>query len=206
VAVNIGRTSRFQLHSGKPRVRKQVAAGVLVFCIFMLTPLVAAYFPLALGSVGQVSLGVVVGVVIGLWWEWIWVSSLLRILRSAAWLDDITLVVRGPYATRRCCLATADQLAIRAPRAWRADPALSGARPARMLRVPQLSASDPATGRTIRLDLVDPATRALLAPAKLTALANAIAAPSPRGRSSTSAWQVAGMLRELAAESDTLRY
>lgn len=179
--VNTGRESRLELHSGRSRGRKRAAVALLLPCMFVLTPLVTVLIGIGLGSVGRAWWGVTAGVAIGLWWEWVWVSSLLRILRSAAWLERVTLVVRGPYATRRCCLATAGQV---------------------RLRVPQLSASDPGTGRTVRLSLVDPATRRLLAPPKLRALADAIAAPSPRGQGSASAWQVAGMLRELAAERD----
>jgi len=177
-----------------------MAAALLLPCIFALTPLVAALIGIGLGSVGLVWWGVIAGVVIGLWWERIWVTSLLRTLRSAAWLEGVTLVVRGPYATRRCCLATASQVAIRSPRTWRADPALRAAHPALTLRGPQLSATDSGTGRTVRLSLVDPAARRLLTPLQLRALADAIGEPSTRDQGSASAGQVAGILRELAAE------
>jgi hypothetical protein len=122
---------------------------------------------------------------------------LLRMLRSAAWMEHTTVVVRGAFTTRRCDLATAVELAIDSV-AEHVSNGHGGSTPTGR-RVPRLCMRDPSTGRWLRLSLVNPATKNLLEPPKLGALADAILAgpqrPDPHARH---AWKIAQGLYSLA--------
>jgi hypothetical protein len=82
MVLRTGRDGRLGLAGAQSRRRKGLAVALLLPCIFVLTPLVATLIGVGLGSVGRAWWGVIAGAVVGLWWEWIWVSTLLRSLRS----------------------------------------------------------------------------------------------------------------------------
>lgn len=117
------------------------------------------------------------------------VWRLLQVVRTAAWLEHTTLVVRSAFITRRCDLATAVELDVRAVPAWSTTK-----------RTPMLIAYDSATGRRARLTLLDPATDQWLDPAKLHALAGAILAGRPRDPGGSPAWRAASALHAVATD------
>lgn len=99
-------------------------------------------------------------------------------LRTGAWLDGTTLLVRGGYTSRRGDLA-------RGPVGLTTDPAS---------RLPVLTAQD-ASGQPVQVLLRDPRRRAPLPPPVLHALANAIMAA---GRQDPAGREAAGNLIALA--------
>lgn len=107
------------------------------------------------------------------------VSGFSMVLRTGAWLEQSTLVVRGAFKSRHFDLASA-------PVRLTAD-SMSG--------LPVLTVQDTA-GRPVSVLLREPAQRVQLAPPKLYALADAVLAS---GRQDLAGWEVAGNLRALAA-------
>jgi hypothetical protein len=99
-------------------------------------------------------------------------------LRTGAWLERGRLVVRSAFSSRSCDLAAST---VRLT----ADPATG---------LPVLVTQDPA-GQPVSLLLCEPGAEALLSPAKLHALADAIVAD---GRQDPAAWEVASNLRTMA--------
>jgi hypothetical protein len=187
------------LHRG-PRPAVKAVFGVLAACVLLIgTPVLgflAAGLVTAVSSASTVgtgkppspnAAGVTVGLVVALVFGLVLLTRLLALLRSAAWLEGSTLVVRGALRSRRYDLATAVGFSRYTTR--------SG--------VPMLIAHDGRTGRKIRLPLRDPGTaRAsapgqLFSPPKLYALADAIAAGGRR--TDPGAVQAANSLRALAA-------
>jgi hypothetical protein len=98
-------------------------------------------------------------------------------LRSAAWLEGTTLVVRRAFGTHRCDLSRSRVCLGTSLGAW------------------YLTAGDAATGQSVRLRLGGAFGRTIEAP-KLLALADVIMAG---GRQDPEAWRVAAGLRERAA-------
>jgi hypothetical protein len=186
------------LHKGQRPAVKAVF-GVLAACVLLIgTPVIGflvAGLVNAASSASTVGTGkppsssgaaVTVGLVVALLFGLALLTRLLALLRSAAWLEGSTLVVRGALRSRRCDLATAVRFS----------------RYTTKFGVPMLIAHDGRTGRRIRLPLRDPgAARAsspgqLFAPPKLYALADAIVAGGRR--TDPEAVQVANSLRALA--------
>jgi len=98
-------------------------------------------------------------------------------LRSAAWLEGATLVVRRAFSTRRCDLSRSRVCLSTSLGAW------------------YLTAGDAATGQSVRLGLAGAFGRTIGA-SKLLALADVITAG---GHQDPEAWRVAAALRERAA-------
>lgn len=116
-------------------------------------------------------------------------STILRIVRYAMWLDGTVVVERGAITTHRVDLATAELTENRGTvPVQRDDPPREGSGPA------VIYARDPRTGRTISISVND-------SPAdELTAIANAIMArrrPGDPGYEQAEA--LARKLREMAA-------
>jgi hypothetical protein len=186
------------LHTG-PSPAVKAVFGVLQGGVLLIgTPIIGI---LAAGLINAVSsastagtgrapsssgVAVFVGFVVALLFCLVFLTRLLWLLRSAAWLEGSTLVVRGALRSRRCDLASA----------------VGFSRYTTMFGVPMLTARDGRTGRRIRLPLRDPGTaRAfspgrLYPPPKLYALADAIVAGGRR--MDPEAVQTANSLRALA--------
>ncbi|HEY2576486.1 MAG TPA: hypothetical protein VGI74_09280 [Streptosporangiaceae bacterium] len=111
-------------------------------------------------------------------------TGFLMVLRTGAWLDHSTLVVRGAFKSRHFDLASA-------PVRLTAD---------RMSGLPVLTAQD-TVGRPVSVLLRESAERVPLAPPKLYALANAVLAT---GRQDPAGWEVAGNLRALAGAAPVI--
>ncbi|MBG6093523.1 hypothetical protein [Actinomadura viridis] len=124
------------------------------------------------------------------------------LVRSAAWLDRTTLVVRGTVRTHRCELALAERFQIEYVAETTAVPM-----PFVTLivptgrRIPMLTIKRPEGGRKMRLSLIDPSTKDLLPAEKLAALADAITYGRQHGTDSAQAWQTANRLRGMAGHA-----
>ncbi|MCI4064435.1 hypothetical protein MRQ36_18240 [Micromonospora sp. R77] len=114
---------------------------------------------------------------------------LLRILRTAAWLDGTRARVRGALVTRTVDLATADVSAGAVPYRAGSDA---------VARVPTLVARDPADGRRVTIPLQGMGL-ATLPGYELRALADAITAGRPDDGRHADAHALAGQLRAMAA-------
>jgi len=188
--------NRIPLHSGLSRGTKIVLGGCLIGAALILAPLLGLIAGALTYAIAAHAAAVMVGVVVALVFGAMLVGRLLWILRSAAWLERTTLVVRGPLTTRRCDLATAVRLSLDDVPETTTVPVAGGVLVTGTgRRIPRLTVHDAATGRRLRLPLHDPATHAPLAPPKLAALADAIQAgrrPEPQ------AGRVASVLRAMA--------
>ncbi|SCL19903.1 hypothetical protein GA0070624_1866 [Micromonospora rhizosphaerae] len=112
----------------------------------------------------------------------------LRVLRTAAWLEGTRAHVRGVLGTRAVDLAAAEVTA--GAVGYRAgDEAV--------VRVPTLVARDPGTGRRVTIPLRGMGL-ATLPPHELRALADAITAGRPTGGRHDEAHALAGRLRTMA--------
>ena len=135
----------------------------------------------ALGSARFVGLCGLPVVLLGLY-------LLLRVLRTAAWLDGTRASVRGALGTRTVDLATAE--------------VRGGALVHRVgdgaVRVPTLIARDRDSGRQVTVPLRGMGL-ATLPPYELRALADAITAGRPTGGRDADAHALAGQLRTMAA-------
>lgn len=186
------------LHTG-PRPAVKAVFGVLAACVLLIgTPVIGFLVAGMISAVSSVSTvgtgkpasssaaGATVGVAVALLFGILLLTRLLALLRSAAWLEGSTLVLRGGLRSRRYDLATAVRFGRYTTK--------SG--------VPVLTARDGPTGRRIRLPLRDPGTAGasspgqLFAPPKLYALADAIVAGGRR--TDPEAVQAANSLRALA--------
>jgi hypothetical protein len=117
----------------------------------------------------------------------------LKLLRTAAWLDGSTLRLRGAVRTRSVDLATADVSAgVAESRVGDDD-----ARYVRVSRVPTLVARDRASGRRVVLQLRGLGLNTLPA-YELRALADAMTVGRPEEGRDADAHVVAGQLRALA--------
>ncbi|MBY8872235.1 hypothetical protein K7640_10325 [Micromonospora sp. PLK6-60] len=120
-------------------------------------------------------------VLLGIWF-------VLRVLRTAAWLDGTRAEVRGAFLTRTVDLATAEIGAGAA--AYRTGDES-------MLRVPTVVARDPGSGRQVTIPLRGMGL-ATLPPHELRALADAMTTGRPTGGRDADVHALAGQLRELA--------
>ncbi|MFI7425500.1 hypothetical protein ACIBPB_00790 [Micromonospora sp. NPDC049836] len=116
---------------------------------------------------------------------------LLRVLRTAAWLDGTRASVRGALGTRTVDLATAE---VRGGGVLRHPVGDEAA-----VRVPTLVARDPDSGRRVTVPLQGVGLTAL-PPYELRALADAITAGRPTGGRDADAHALAGQLRTMAAD------
>ncbi|MFC4020424.1 hypothetical protein ACFOW4_21120 [Micromonospora sp. GCM10011542] len=116
----------------------------------------------------------------------------LRVLRTAAWLDGTRARVRGAFGSRTVDLATADieagMVTYRQARDGRRDT---------VQRVPTLVARDPETRRRITIPLRGMGL-ATLPPYQLRALADAMTAGRPAGGRDGEAHALAAQLRAMA--------
>jgi len=194
---------RLELHSGLSRGTKIFLGVFLVGLLVVAAPSLGLIAGALTYTLASHAAGVIVGIAVTLVTDLVLVITLLTVLRAAAWLDQTTLVVRGAFTTRRCDLATGRGLHLDAVAETANTPAPGG-----MLvmstgrQLPRLTASDAITGQRVRLVLRDPATRKLLAPQKLYALAEAIL--TGRGQE-PGAWQVADGLRAMADPRTSIR-
>ncbi|MFG3600817.1 hypothetical protein [Micromonospora chersina] len=120
-------------------------------------------------------------VLLGLW-------LVLRVLRTAAWLDGTRASVRGALGTRTVDLATAEV---------RGGTVAHRVGDDGVVRVPTLIARDRDSGRRITIPLQGPGLGSL-PPAELRALADAIAAGRPDQGRDADAHALAGRLRGMA--------
>ena len=114
----------------------------------------------------------------------------LRVLRTAAWLDGTRASVRGALGTRTVDLATAEVLGGTVAHRVGDDG---------VVRVPTLIARDRDSGLRITIPLQGPGLGSL-PPAELRALADAIAAGRPDQGRDADAHALAGRLRGMAAD------
>ncbi|HEY3682607.1 MAG TPA: hypothetical protein VGL93_06185 [Streptosporangiaceae bacterium] len=186
-----------ELHSGLSGATKGVLGCLLVFCVVVLVPILAAICA-AFASLASVVLAWVVGLLIAFGTWALVVGRLLWVLRSAAWMEGSTLVVRGAFTTRRADLARTPRIILDSVAETTSVPVGGSAMVvATGRRIPRLTAFDPA-GKAVRLNLVNPSARQWLAPPKLLALAGAIvSAPRPEPLAAE-AWRVASGLRAMA--------
>jgi hypothetical protein len=186
-----------ELHSGPSGATKGVLGCLIVFCVVILVPILAALCA-ALASLASPVLAWVVGVVIALGTWALLASRMMWVLRSSAWLEGSTLVVRGALTTRRADLARTPRVILDSVAETTSVPVGGTAvAVATGRRIPRLTAFDPA-GKAVRLNLINPSGRQWLAPAKLHALAGAIvSAPRPEPQAAQ-AWYVASGLRAMA--------
>lgn len=165
----------------------------------MLLIVLILFIFLCVAAVGGASGSSVGGLVVGagclLLFGGLIVPLFLTVFRNAAWLEGTTLVVRKPFVTRRCDLATAQLWADSVPEYTSAG---NGVTTATGRRIPRLRAQDSATGKPAEIQLHDPATRNLLAPQGLLALANAISAGRRPEPDEWRAQQIANALRAMA--------
>jgi hypothetical protein len=188
---------RIQLHSGLSRSAKIVLGSILLVAALVLAPLLGLIAGALTYALASHVAGVIVGVVVALVFAAMLVGRLLWVVRSAAWLESTTLVVRGALRTGRCDLATAARVSLDDVPETTTVPVAGGVLVTGTgRRVPWLTAHDAANGRRLRLPLRDPATRAPLTPPKLDALADAIQAGR---RQEPRAGQVARTLHAMAA-------
>lgn len=189
-----GLPNRTPLHSG-------VSTGVKIFfsvvCILMLlvgVPVLTAImwvmtrFFSSGGPAAAVAVVVAAGSGFGL------IASLLRVLRTGAWLEGTTLVARGTFTTRRCDLATASQVVLDSVAETTSVPVGSTV----MViptgrRIPRLNAYQAGSGHPVRTQLSY--AGGPLAPPKLLALSGAILAG---GRTDPVSLQTAAILRAWA--------
>lgn len=115
---------------------------------------------------------------------------LLRVLRTAAWLDGTRASVRGALGTRTVDLATAEV---------RGGALVHRVGDGAAVRVPTLIARDRDSGRQITVPLRGMGLAAL-PPSELRALADAITAGRPTGGRDADAHALAGQLRTMAAD------
>ncbi|WP_141714687.1 hypothetical protein [Micromonospora mirobrigensis] len=113
----------------------------------------------------------------------------LRVLRTAAWLDGTRVRVRGAVGSRTVDLATAEVTA--GATGYRAGEDA-------VVRVPTVVARDPATGRRVTVPLRSPGL-ATLPPHELRALADAMTSGRPTGGRDSDVHALAGQLREMAS-------
>ncbi|MFE9958230.1 hypothetical protein [Micromonospora sp. NPDC005299] len=112
----------------------------------------------------------------------------LRVLRTAAWLDGTRASVRGAFGTRTVDLATAEV---------RGGTIAHRVGDDRVVRVPSLIARDGGTGRRVTIPLQGPGL-GNLPPYELRALAEAITAGRPDQGRDADAHALAGQLRAMA--------
>jgi hypothetical protein len=195
------RGQRVELHSGVAGTTKAALAFLLLFGAIVLAPILGGICGL-FASLLSTWAGVAVGFAVTIGCMCLLVGRLLWILRSAAWLDRTTLVVRGMVRTRRCDLAAAvrfrlESIAETQPLAM---PFVTLVVPTGR-RVPQLTVHEATGGRGLRFRLIDPATRRILDPSKLVALADAIVHGRAGGPDTMEAWQTAAIIREMTGLS-----
>ncbi len=183
---------RIELSSGPSAAAKGVLGCLLIGAMLLLVPLLA----LIIGALLSEVLSVLV--LVALWPVLFW--TVMRLFRSAAWLEGTTLVVRGAFTVRRCDLATAPHVTLDSvPETTTVYTGSTALSVATGRRIPRLTAYDSAR-RPVRVHLIDMAGRGWLPPPKLHALADAILAgarPEPQARQ---AWWVASGLRAMATD------
>jgi hypothetical protein len=162
--------SRISLYAGASR-----ASRTLLIVVGVLTCLWILGLGAVSGSVAGYFAGWLVGIVL------IAAVGFPMAIRSGAWLEGTTLVVRGAVTSRRCDLAAGS--------VHLAEDRKTG--------LPVLTAQDPTGGQRVSVLLREPKekTATLVSPPKLHALAGAIMA---RGRADAAREQVAGQLAWLA--------
>lgn len=186
--------SRFPLHTGVSGCAKASVGCSLVIAalgIGLLSALLAALVGAASREAGFV-VGVLAFLLLGCLLPGLVLSGMLR---NAAWLEHTTLVVRGAFGARRCDLAVA-RISVDAVAEYTSTG--NGITVPTGRRIPRLCALDPWTGKQIRLHLHNPATRNLLEPHKLGALANAIDAGRRPEPDASYARKIAAGLRAMA--------
>ncbi|MBO0804785.1 MAG: hypothetical protein J2P25_17140 [Nocardiopsaceae bacterium] len=151
---------------------------MVVVCMIILVPVLGVAVFGMLSFVSPAA-GVTGGILVWLLAEVAMLFTLLRVVRSAAWLEGGVLVVRTAFATRRCDLASATDAALESvlssptlmPMPGGGMVAAGGGQ-----RIPVLSVSDGPGRKPVRLRLVEPYRgrgKQLPAP-KLIALADAL--------------------------------
>jgi hypothetical protein len=166
-----------------PRQRFGRLAGIVLVIVIGLGPL-----PLGFRVIfGEAAIGFALAGLVFVLISPVLLWAVLHLVRCGAWLDGNTLVVRSTILTRRCDLATAQQLALDSV----PGPLLSN------LSIPRLVTKDGATGRWVRLPL-RAVTGELLPPDQLRALAAAIRARVRPPSNGDDAGRVARALTELA--------
>jgi hypothetical protein len=190
---------RVRLYSVASAGAKVVLGGCLIGATVILVPILGLFVGIYADS-AHAGAGWIVGAVVGAGFAVLFLGRLLWLLRSAAWLDDTTLVVRRTVTTRRCDLATAARLDLDMMIQVAVTPVVGGMAMASTAYVPKLIAHDAVTARRVVLELVHPATGKLLAAPKLHALSDAILARRDHGPDGSSARQVAAALRSLSTD------
>lgn len=188
---------RVRLHSVASGGTKFVLGGCLVVATVLLPPVLGLVAGV-LADAARPGAGWLAGALVGAACAVPLVECLCWLFRSAAWLEDTTLIVHGTLGTRRCDLAAATRLDLETVTELPVGPVAGGmAMMPAGRRVLRLVAYDGATGRRVALRLVEPATGRPLAPGKLQAVCEAILAgraPEPDG---SPAWRVAAALRAM---------
>lgn len=188
---------RIELHSGQSGAVKGILIALIVFGCLVVVPILVFVAGIVAGYANQ-ALAWTVRIVLwlGLWALAAW--ALLGILRTAAWLEGTTLVVRGAFRTRRCDLAAAPRVELDSvPEVQSVG---NGITSPTGRRLPRLTAYDATTGRPVSVQLIDRPLRRWLDPPKLHALADAIlAGPRPEPFARQAAWAASG-LRAMASD------
>jgi hypothetical protein len=120
------------------------------------------------------------------------IYMVLRIVRTAAWLDGTTAEVRGAFGTRRVDLSTA-AISVGAQTYRRGEDSLHE----RVERIPTLIAEDRSTGRTVTIAL-QAGNGGQLPPFELRALADAMTVGRSTDGRDHDVHTIAGQLRAMA--------
>lgn len=187
---------RVPLHTGRSAGFKTIMAVLVIVLALTFVPLFAFVAGVVSGWTSPVLAWVVrIVIVAGLWTLTFW--FLMWLMRTAAWLEGTWLVQRRAFTTRRCDLAAAPRVDLdSAPEVQ----TVNGITSPTGRRLPRLIVVDAATGRAVRLELIDPGVRRWLDPPKLRALADAILAGRRPEPLAGQAWRVASGLRAMSAD------
>lgn len=191
---------RTELHSGPSVATKSVLVVLLVFCAVVFVPLLAGISGMLAAWAVAPWLGWTIGGLIALGVWALLIGRMMWLLRTSAWLEGTTLVVRGAFGTRRADLARAARVELDSVPETTSVPVNGGAMVvATGRRIPRLTAYGH-DGKPVRLRLVSPSARQWLGPPKLLALAGAILAARRPEPFAAQAWRVAAGLRAMAAD------
>lgn len=189
---------RVDLYRGQPGAVKFSLGCLMATFVLFLVPVSLVVLIGAGTAFGHPVLGAIVAAVLilGLGTLVFWVT--IGRLRSAAWLEGTRLVVRG-FTTRSCDLAAAPHVELDSvPETRTVSTGQTSVTVPTGRRIPRLTAIDTATGKPVRMPLVEPAARRWLDPWKLRLLADVIQSgqrPEPQARQ---AYWVASGLRAMS--------
>lgn len=199
--------AHIDLHPRRLGAKRVTFVCLVVLAMIILAPILAGIVGLLVQLASRAA-AVIAGVVVLLLVECALLFALLSLVRSAAWLEGSVLVVRTALATRRRDLARAPDAGLR----WIDEvTTLSGPNGSVTTvptgrKIPVLSVRDRPGGKPLRLTLVDPGTRRLLAGPMLIALANALQSGGQwAGRDAAAVQNAVAGLHAIASKSPARR-